>query len=290
MQGLAKEESRKLQTLREQAAAASREAGISDARAAHAQKQLAELQQAVNVSQRSTCCTQPGACTMQAQPTEASEQVTPTRRRLTLWHENRNGLDQSPEGKASGYEANHMTSQHGYTHPSECISSHGGSPIRLTAGHWQFHPISASKDNMHSTQHAAGVLHGREPAPSALHGKLCSAEAEVARLRAQLEAQDAAGSRDVSRPSQPSHREPLTPNGPGYQHGGDDFSASWAQERDRNPFARKTTHAGVARRADSSAPHAELASVSAQVAQQRSMLQHLTSQVLQVSMGYGLQS
>ena len=143
---------------------------------------------------------------------------------------------------------------------------------------------------MHSTQHAAGVLHGREPAPSALHGKLCSAEAEVARLRAQLEAQNAAGSRDVSRPSQPSHREPLTPNGPGYQHGGDDFSASWAQERDRNPFARKTTHAGVARRADSSAPHAELASVSAQVAQQRSMLQHLTSQVLQVSMGYGLQS
>ncbi len=294
MQVLAKEESRKLQSLREQVAAASREAGISDAKSAQAQRQLAELQQAINAAQHSvhsSYCTQPGPCNMHAPDSEASEQMTPTGRRLTLWHEHRNGTEQSPEGSASRLGGTQLTTQHGCVQPSECTSSHGGSPIRLTAGHWQFHPSSASKDDVHSTlhaQHAARPLPGQEPTVSALHGKLCSAEAEVARLRAQVQAQHTASSRSVPQTPQTSPGEPGTPFKVGDQHRGDNFRASWAQERDKNPFTKKTTHGSVAPTAAVAAPHAELASVSAQVAQQRSVLQHLTSQVLQVRKGYAL--
>ena len=292
MQVLAKEESRKLRSLREQVAAASRDFGISDAKASQARKQLAELQQAVNAAQHSmhsAYCTQPGTCSMHAPAGESSEQMTPTGRRLTLWHGDRISLDQSPEVNATSLEADYVTTQHGCVQPSAGINSHGGSPIRLTAGHWQFHPNSSSKDDMHSTQHAqhaTAALHAREPALSALHGKLCSAEAEVARLRVQVQAQHNTRSRNVLQTPQTSPGEPVTPLKVGGQLRGDNFSATWAQERDNNPFNKNIPHGSVARTAAVSAPHAELASVSSQVAQQRSVLQHLTSQVLQVRIKY----
>lgn len=294
MQDLAQEEGRKLQALREQVAAASREANSLHAKGAQAHRQLAMLQRALQAAQHSRHSTPPSACTANARPgqecmqpsvEEASEQMTPTRQRFSLWQEDqhRPASNQSPEGKASGGPEN-GTYQPRCAGSPECISSHSGSPIRLTAGHWQYVPNSGSTDVV-TAERADGLLHSRNLVPSTLHGKLHSAEAEVARLSAQLQAHYVA--RESSQPFQPSHGEPLIPASMRKQCGEDSFSASWAQERGNSPFTETIPHKGAAGRAAVSGPHAELASVSAQVAQQRSVLQQLTSQVLQVRLTLG---
>ena len=291
MQDLAKEEGRRLQALRERVASASREASSLYARGAHAHRQFAILQHAPQAEQHSRHITHPRACTSNAQPDQgciqppiedASEQMTPTRQHFSLWQED----PQSPEGKASGSLQN-QTYQTRCARSPECTTSHGGSPIRLTAGHWQYVPSSGSADVLspEHAQRAGRLLHSQELAQSTLHGKLHSAEAEVARLRAQLQAQHVG--RDVSQSCQPSHGELLIPASMRKQSREDNFSATWAQERENNPFAKKASHKGAAGVAAPSGPHAELVSVSAQVAQQRGLLQQLTSQVLQVRVDAG---
>ena len=296
MQASANEEGKKLQDLREQMAAASRGANITQAEAAQAHKQLTALQQAVSAAQQSTHSTQPSGCpskpaqpcqgSMQSPIHEAPDHMTPTRHPFALWHEHGNwpSSDRSPAGNASGVVDNHIE-QRCFTGPPECITTPRGSPVRLTAGHRQHVPNSNSTGvcSAEHAQRAGGLLHSQESALSALHGKLCCAEAEVATLRAKLQAQHAGSSRDALQPSQISSREPVTPNKVGVHCKEDHFTASWAWERAKNPFADKILHGEAAARAAMSGPHAELASVSAQVAQQRSMLQQLTSQVLQVT-------
>ena len=295
LQASASEEDKKLQDLKEQVAAASRDADVTTAEAAQARKQLVMLQQAVSAAQHSMHSMQPSAClsmptqhcqgSMQPIVHGAPDHTTPTRHCFTLWHEDRHRppSDQSPAGNAVGRVTDNIY-QPRCTGSPECISPHGGSPVRPTAGQWQY---VLNSDTTHvcsaeHAQHACGALHIPEPACSALHGQLCSAEAEVAKLRAKMQAQHAGSSRDALQSSQVSCRDPVTPIKLGDQRTQDRFSAPWAQEREKDPFVNRTMHGGAAARAATSGQHAELASVSAQVAQQRSVLQQLTSQVLQV--------
>ena len=278
-QGLTTEEVKKLQALREQVAAASREADTSHAKAMQTHRQLAMLRQAVHAAQQSMHSTQPRPSlskaahhcqgSFQAPTDDPPQQMTPTCRPFSIWHEDRKGpsSDDSPGRVAMGV-VDDRTYQQCCTEPPERFSSHASSPIRLTAGHWQRQPNSGSTDVARMAEHAQRAgdsMHNQEPTLSALQARLCSAEAEVARLRTQLQTQHAASDMDVAQHYQPISGQPATPNNMGNCRREDAVTGRWAQVRARDPFVEKTVHRDLTGQAGTSGSCAELASVSAKV-------------------------
>ncbi len=295
LQGLVMGEDKKLHCLREQAEAEIKEADTARSTATQAHRQLRMLQQAAEAAQHSMHSVpvspyasmhasperDTGHAGRQAPAYQASTELNPTRHSLPPWREISpwHCSDQALDGDACRRET--------YTHQQslEQMRLPGSSPIRLTAGHWQYQPNSGSAYDAHRGEHAQrqrDSMHQPGTSLSVLQQKLCSAEAEVTRLRSQLRIQRREGNRHgVHLPrDNPGQAEPSIEPEAKCRDG--IFTASCAIEEEKTSSSEKGLQKLAAYGAPLPGACAELASVSAQVAQQRSVLHQLTSQVLQV--------
>lgn len=251
-------------TLLQQAAGAAQHSRHSAASSPYASKQTSPRQP-------------PGPWSRHAYPAEAltpkrqAPEHTPPQARDPPLGEFRWGKAPQPmttllgKGNASGLERHtYQQCRQGSVPP---VRSNGGSPVRLTAGHWQYNPAingtpDAQRAERAQREYACSGSPGQGLLLTGVERQLWSAESEVARLRALVQKEQTAPVRKGTEDIQVS-------------------GTAWARKRENDPYLEKgLQESGWAMRAEA---HAELASVSAQVAQQRSALQQLKSQVMQVA-------